>query len=254
MLFKPYIMEKLIKSSLKQSLLCIIFCYPLFSTSQTKSSDIEYLRIAEIELSNDTLFLWQQIRPKLDRMDTTHGTYHKQALSNKEKNKFIKLVKKLDLLNIQSNDKQKTGYYPFKITYRANGQNQTISAYQSGMSKTESANFEEYLANVGETIDRKNANERFMLNQTDGEYQLRTPKKYKLLIGPSGWISYQKSNGTLTRNALPLLFVNGKEKEPNEIDNINPKKIKTIRVLKSSEADSLYGGKAKYGVILMTTK
>ena len=247
-------MEKQFILRLIRYFLLIFFLCPLFSMSQPKPSNLEYLRIAEIELSNDSLFLWQQIRPMLGRMDTTRGTYHKFPLTNKEKTKFIKLVKKLDLLNIKSNDNQKSGYFPFEITYRFKGQNHTISAYQLGMSKAESANFEKYLASVGDIIDRKRANESFLLSQEDGTYQLRSPIRYQLLIGPSGWYSYEKTNGQVNRTATALLILNGKEKEPNELYNINPKKVKSIKVLKAQQADSLYGEKGKYGVILISTK
>src|SRR5690606_26109016 len=107
--------------------ICIILAVlisPLFSLGQVKSADLEFLRIAELEYSNDSLFLWQQIRPNLGRMDSTSGTYHKLALSNKEKTKFLKFIDKTKLLNIQSNSKEKTGYLPFEITYQTAGRSE----------------------------------------------------------------------------------------------------------------------------------
>lgn len=247
-------MKKQIKSLLKRSFLMIFFSYPLFCLSQIKASDLEYLKIGEIELSNDTLFLWKEIRPTLDRMDTTRGTYHKLALSNNEKTKFLKLVDRLNLLNLQSNNKQKQGYSPFEISYKIKGKKQSISAYEPGMSAAESASFQEYLATVHDIIDLTKTDERLLRTIADGQYQLNSPRRYQLIIGPSGWRSWEKKDGELKRIGIPLVFVDGKEKDPSLIDRINPKKIKSLKILQTHEADSLYGAKAKNGVIIISTK
>lgn len=49
----------------------------------------------------------------------------------------------------------------------------------------------------------------------------------------------------------PLVLVNN---VPMSLDDINPNDIKTITVLKDAAAASIYGGRAAFGVILITTK
>jgi len=247
-------MKKQIKTLLKRSFLMVYFSYPLFCLSQTRLSDLEYLKIGEIELSNDTLFLWKEIRPMLDRMDTARGTYHKLALSNNEKAKFLKLIERLNLLNLKSNNKQKQGYLPFEINYKIKGKKQSISAYEPGMSAAESENFKEYLATVYDIIDLTKTDERLLRTIADGQYQLKSTRRYQFKIGPSGWRSWEKKDGELKRIGIPLIFADGKEKDPSFIDRINRKKIKSFKVLQTHEADSLYGAKAKNGVIIISTK
>jgi len=50
----------------------------------------------------------------------------------------------------------------------------------------------------------------------------------------------------------PLVFVDGKEVP--DIENINPKDIESVTVLKDASATDIYGDKGKNGVILITTK
>ena len=68
-------------------------------------------------------------------------------------------------------------------------------------------------------------------------------------------------SGTSVRirgNALdggkPLYIVDGVEAPNNDISTFNPNDIKSIEVLKNASATAIYGLKAKYGVILITTK
>jgi len=246
-------MKSNISSFIKGIFLIVLFTYPFVGQSQIKSSDIDYLRIAEIEYSNDSLFLWQEIRPMADRMDSTRGTSYKLALSNKEKTKFLNLIDKTNLLNMQSNNGQKTGYSPFEITYKINGNMHLISAYQPGMSDTESASFENYLTEIGDIIDMKKPREKVLLSMADGQYQFRRPKKYQLMIGPSGWESWEKKNGELERIGVPLVIVDGVEKDSDFVEK-NRNNIKSFKILHENEADSLYGAKAKNGVIVITTK
>ena len=53
---------------------------------------------------------------------------------------------------------------------------------------------------------------------------------------------------------LPLFVVNGEEKSQEEINQMNPDNIASIRVLKGDDAEKSYGAKGKNGVILITTK
>lgn len=232
----------------------IIFLFPFISQGQIKSSELMYLRIAELEYSNDSLFLWQQIRPNLGRMDSTAGIYHKLPLSGKEKTKFLSLVDKTKLLSIQSNNKQKTGYFPFEITYRIAGRSHEISSYEPGMSAAELESFHRYLEEIETVIDRRSAQERLLMTLADAEYQLKMRHRYQLKIGPSGWDAWEKKNGEIKRIGVPLLIVNGKEEDYTRFERSNPKKIKSFEILNKNKADSLYGDRAKNGVAIITTK
>ena len=232
----------------------ILFLFPFISQGQIKSSELTYLRIAELEYSNDSLFLWQQIRPNLGRMDSTSGTYHKLPLSDKEKTKFLRLVDKTKLLSVQSNNNQKTGYFPFEITYRTAGRSHKISSYEPGMSAAELESFHKYLEEIETVIDRRSAQERLLMTLADAEYQLKTRLRYQLRIGPSGWDAWEKKNGEIKRIGVPLLFVNGKEEDYTRFERSNPKRIKSFEILNQQKADSLYGERAKNGVAIITTK
>lgn len=57
--------------------------------------------------------------------------------------------------------------------------------------------------------------------------------------------------GTLTSEAQPLILVDG---IPSSLDLVNPEDVATISVLKDAASASIYGARAAYGVILITTK
>lgn len=52
----------------------------------------------------------------------------------------------------------------------------------------------------------------------------------------------------------PLYVLDGKAMDPKDLANISPDNIASINVLKDDGATAIYGPKAKYGVILITTK
>lgn len=49
----------------------------------------------------------------------------------------------------------------------------------------------------------------------------------------------------------PLVLVDGVEMDPNLI---NPQDVKSVSVLKDAASASIYGARAAYGVVLITTK
>lgn len=53
---------------------------------------------------------------------------------------------------------------------------------------------------------------------------------------------------------MPLYIVNGEEKTPDELNQINPDSIRELKVLKGDDAEKSYGAKGKNGVILITTR
>src|SRR5690606_32637146 len=49
----------------------------------------------------------------------------------------------------------------------------------------------------------------------------------------------------------PYILIDG---FPGSIDNINPSDIESVTVLKDAAASAIYGARAPYGVVLVTTK
>src|SRR5690606_33259045 len=105
------------KSLLRASSFIVLTIYPFLGITQIKSSDIDYLRIAEIEFVNDSLFFCLQVRPELELSDSTSGSFNKVALPNKEKIKYLKLIDKSNILSIHSNNHHKQGHFPFEVIY-----------------------------------------------------------------------------------------------------------------------------------------
>ena len=60
-----------------------------------------------------------------------------------------------------------------------------------------------------------------------------------------------RGQGNLSGNAAPYILVDGVEME---LSDVNPNDIENISVLKDAAACSIYGARAAYGVILVTTK
>lgn len=57
--------------------------------------------------------------------------------------------------------------------------------------------------------------------------------------------------GSLSGNSAPYVLVDG---VPMDLNSINPNDIESITVLKDAAASAIYGARAPYGVILVTTK
>ena len=60
--------------------------------------------------------------------------------------------------------------------------------------------------------------------------------------------------GSLTSNNQPLYVIDGIPYEKASLANIDPDKIKDIKVLKDASATSLYGSRGKNGVVVIKTK
>ncbi len=57
--------------------------------------------------------------------------------------------------------------------------------------------------------------------------------------------------GTLSGSSAPLVLVDGVQMDPN---NLNPESIESVTVLKDAAASAIYGARAPFGVVLITTK
>ena len=60
-----------------------------------------------------------------------------------------------------------------------------------------------------------------------------------------------RGTGSLAGNQSPLVLVDGVE---TNIDTVDPESIESISVLKDASASAIYGSRAPFGVILVTTK
>jgi len=60
-----------------------------------------------------------------------------------------------------------------------------------------------------------------------------------------------ESDGSKSANSSPLILIDGME---GDLSTLNPQDIETISVLKDAAAASIYGSRAPFGVILVTTK
>lgn len=68
--------------------------------------------------------------------------------------------------------------------------------------------------------------------------------------GASGKFNIRGVN-SISSNATPLVIIDGFE---SDINRINPNDVESITVLKDASAAAVYGARASYGVILVTTK
>ena len=68
--------------------------------------------------------------------------------------------------------------------------------------------------------------------------------------GASATINIRGVN-SISGNASPLVLIDGIE---GDIDRLNPNDIASISVLKDASSAAIYGARASYGVILVTTK
>ncbi len=59
------------------------------------------------------------------------------------------------------------------------------------------------------------------------------------------------ADGSKTSNSSPLILIDGME---GDLSTLNPQDIENISVLKDAAASSIYGSRAPFGVILVTTK
>lgn len=88
------------------------------------------------------------------------------------------------------------------------------------------------------------------------KFKLVTPNKNyttrSMEVKPKDEVVTKKSNQIKSKKLAPLVYLDGVEIK--SMDDINPKDIKSIDVLKDKSATAMYGEKGKNGVILITSK
>jgi len=77
--------------------------------------------------------------------------------------------------------------------------------------------------------------------------------------GPQTFASYNIRGGTSISgstvvNGSPLILVDGIEMENSNFSTLNPNDIENISVIKDASSSAIYGARAAFGVILVTTK
>lgn len=60
-----------------------------------------------------------------------------------------------------------------------------------------------------------------------------------------------RGNTSLSSSGTPMVLIDG---VPGDIDRVNPNDVETVTVLKDASAAAIYGARAAFGVILVTTK
>ena len=116
-----------------------------------------------------------------------------------------------------------------------------------GYSKSEKIKDDDLLMNI--KIESQDS------TQTTYKFPIGTYNSYQLVKGRDK-VNYEKP-GVLKINGEKteaLIFINGIEVFDKNLNNIDPKSIDTITVLKEKAATSAYGERAKNGVILIKTK
>ncbi|MGJ1445175.1 SusC/RagA family TonB-linked outer membrane protein [Sphingobacterium spiritivorum] len=69
--------------------------------------------------------------------------------------------------------------------------------------------------------------------------------------GSEGTVNIRGFASINSKNASPLILIDG---VPGSINNINPRDVETITVLKDAAAAAIYGARGAFGVMLITTK
>ena len=67
-------------------------------------------------------------------------------------------------------------------------------------------------------------------------------------------VTLNDKNKWVIANGSPLILVDGIEMGPDYLNMMNPEDIENIAVLKDAAASAIYGARAAYGVMLVTTK
>ncbi len=93
-------------------------------------------------------------------------------------------------------------------------------------------------ANVGQLLQGTAPNLTINLSNRGGE------------PGAGNWWNI-RGVGTLSGGNSPLILVDGTPMDPNELD---PETIESVTVLKDAAASAIYGSRAPFGVVLITTK
>ena len=104
------------------------------------------------------------------------------------------------------------------------------------------------VSNIGQALQGVVPN----LNVSISNGGLNTVPSFNVRGGTS--YSRNSSGNWVINNGSPLILVDGVETGETELNMINPNDIDNISVIKDASASAIYGARASYGVMLITTK
>jgi TonB-dependent SusC/RagA subfamily outer membrane receptor len=122
------------------------------------------------------------------------------------------------------------------------------------------------LTKNGVTYTSSNSNSSFLNKNEDKAFTMvmtKTSKNGKLLNENINIISDNKLTDTLQFKAInlnkknnkkPLIYIDEKKSDKQQLSNLKPEDIKSMSVLKDEKAIKAYGEEGKNGIILITTK
>ena len=106
------------------------------------------------------------------------------------------------------------------------------------------------VANIGQALQGVVPN----LNVSIANGGLNTTPSFNIRGGTSYEKDVNDNNKWKVKNGSPLILVDGVETGETELNMMNPNDIENISVIKDASASAIYGARASYGVMLITTK
>lgn len=113
----------------------------------------------------------------------------------------------------------------------------------------------ENLSGAVDAVDSKTLEDRPLVNVTQGLQGVVPNLNIDFLSGEPGTAPNINIRGfTSINGGNPLIIVDGVPMDATELNYISPSDVKSISVLKDASSAAIYGARAAYGVILITTK
>lgn len=106
------------------------------------------------------------------------------------------------------------------------------------------------VANVGQALQGVVPN----LNVSATNAQPNSSSSFNVRGGTSIGLKKDKTDEWEVKNGSPLIIVDGIQVDADYLNMMNPSDIENISVLKDASASAIYGARATYGVMLITTK
>lgn len=106
------------------------------------------------------------------------------------------------------------------------------------------------VANIGQALQGVVPN----LNVSATNASPNASPSFNVRGGTSIGLKEGKTNDWEVKNGSPLIMVDGIQVDADYLNMMNPSDIENISVLKDASASAIYGARATYGVMLITTK
>lgn len=223
-----------------------VLCFPAYLYAETHS--VEKL-IPEVVQEKVTGTVEDAFGPVIGASIIVKGTSN-GTITDVDGNFSLDGVKKGDVLVVSF-----VGYIPQEITYTGNPLKVKLvedtklldEVVVVGYATVKKAN----LTGAVSAIDSKVLEDRPIINLGQG-LQGTIPNLNVTTSGRPGQGSTFNIRGTTAMSgSTPLVLVDGVEMDPNLI---NPQDVQSVSVLKDAASAAIYGSRAAYGVVLITTK